>query len=108
MKYDASLIETDFIEIDGKKVKVEKIPTGMNGPNGPPPALSNFDDDFVDEAFTEDSETYRDFTDYVDEGIEPDSDEVRELKEEIESKQIQEILDLDTVDLEEEYEVEVE
>ena len=33
MHYDPSKIEKETIEIDGKKIPLFKIPTGMSGPN---------------------------------------------------------------------------
>lgn len=101
MKYDASLIEIDYVEIDGKKIKFEKIPTGMNGPNGPisTPIDQEEEEDFT-KIFADNPGLYKEYTEYVDEGEEPDSDEVRAIKEEIEKDQTEGILD--TIDLEEE------
>ncbi len=33
MHYDPSKIKEEFVEIDGKKIPIYKIPAGMSGPN---------------------------------------------------------------------------
>lgn len=43
--YDESQIEVDYMEIDGKKVPIQKIPEGMSGPNGKPEYKKSDDED---------------------------------------------------------------
>lgn len=103
MKYDENMIETNYIEIGGTKIKHEKIPAGMNGPAGPVPHLSFSDDEEVYiEDFLNDPKLQKDYNEYVDESVEPDSDEVRAIKEEIEREQAEGILDVIDFDEEEE------
>lgn len=33
MHYDPSKIEVEYVEVDGKKIPLYKIPPGMSGPN---------------------------------------------------------------------------
>ena len=44
MHYDESKIKKEFIKINGKKVPVFKIPTGMSGPN----AFRISDSDYIE------------------------------------------------------------
>ena len=105
MQYDKSLIEVSYVTVNGQKVRYEKIPKGMNGPNGPISGLSEREeDDDLKGLFLSNDKAYKEYSEYVDEGVEPDSDEVRAIKEEIEREQAEEILDIIYLDDEEEVE----
>lgn len=105
MKYDPSLIKTEVVEIGGKKVTVERIPTGMHGPNGG--LAFEFEDTFSEEDYEEftsdDPSVYKEFLEYTEEGVEPDSDEVRAYKNDLELEEVKSMKLLDSVELEEEY-----
>ena len=45
MNYDPDKIKVEYIEINGKKVPVYKIPTGMVGPNATKLAEVSYGDD---------------------------------------------------------------
>lgn len=109
MKYDASLIETSTITVGGKKIPFQRIPAGMNGPNGPIMVPGNLDNEETEvsetERITGDKDLAKELEYYVNEGLEPDSDEVRAIKEEIErehSEELLELVDTDETEVEEE------
>lgn len=105
MQYDKSLIEVKFIEINGQKVRYEKIPKGMNGPNGaiPGPSEREESEDLKD-IFVNDSKVYQEYSEYFDDGEEPDLDEIRAIKTEIEHEMAGETLGIIDLDNEEEVE----
>jgi len=105
MQYDKSLIEVSYITINGQKVRYEKIPKGMNGPNGaiPGPSEREESEDLKD-IFVNDAKVYKEYSEYFDEGKEPDLDEIKAIKEEIENEMAEETLGI--IDLDDEEEVE--
>ena len=96
MKYDASLIQTETININGKKVEMQRIPAGMSGPNGPCHVNTRYeeDDSLTELGIKGDPALVRELDEYMEEGIEPDSDEVRAIKEEIEKEHFGELLEV--------------
>jgi len=106
MKYDPTLIETKEVERNGKKVKIQVIPTGMSGPNVtvvPGEEVFNTEDNEEDDytKITKDENLLKEFNEYVNEGVDPDSDEVRTIKDKIEKDHLfEEIVE------EEDYEIE--
>lgn len=103
MKYDPSLIKVEEVEIDGKKIPIQRIPAGMHGPNGG--IISDHEVDDSEEDFedfiSDDPSVYKEYIDYVEEGADPDSDEVRAYKDTIESEEMKAIKLLDSADYEE-------
>jgi len=45
MNYDPDKIKTEYVVIDGKKIPLQKIPTGMIGPNATRLAESSYTND---------------------------------------------------------------
>lgn len=103
MKYDPSQIKTDYVEINGKKVPIQRIPAGMHGPNGP--ISTSYDDSFSEEDYedftADDPQIYKEYREYMEDGVDPDCDEVRQYKDDIELEKIKSSRLLDIIDSDE-------
>ena len=89
MHYDASLIETSTITVDGKDIPFHRVPAGMSGPNGAPAPIT--EDERETTGF--DPVIAKELESYINDGEDPDSDEVRAIKEEIEKEQSEDFLE---------------
>jgi Ribonuclease G/E len=109
MKYDPSLIKVEEIEINGKKIPIQKIPAGMHGPNGG--IISDYEDSYSEEDYeeftAEDPSVFKEYSEYLDDGADPDSDEVRAYKDDLELKEVKSAKLLDSLDYEEEFDDEI-
>lgn len=99
MRYDPALIELKEETINGQKIKIQVIPSGMCGPNGPILTSNDVfdnseeDKDNIYNKISKNESLLKEYTDYVNEGIEPDSDEINEIKDKIEKSYVCQELD---------------
>lgn len=53
MHYDESKIKKSYVTINGQKVPLFKVPTGMSGPN-----ISKINDEFIDTSNNDEDDDY--------------------------------------------------